>query len=536
MSLVTGKRIPCWALTLMLVLWFNTAAAVNDLLAEIQNRGTLLVGVKADVPSWGELDKSSGKIVGLEPDLARDLAERLGVALKLVPVLSAERVSALETREVDVVIATLNVTPERLTQLTLVSPYYYESGAGLLARRSEGFRQWSELRNRRICSRRGSFYNRPIAVEYGADIVALYSAEIALAALRDGRCDGFLGDTAVFAVMLQDRELAKRYEMTLPALYPTGWAVALHRDERGGRLEAAISQAIIHWFRSGLLGRLEAKWGIPRSEFSRRMEADWPQTPSDPDHVMNASRPCHVMTGLPNTAVSAVPRNLRGAYGPPRWHWAIILLIGCLALSTAIQAKPPRATVETRPSPLVTVADGRRLARDIARIVERGELVVAMADMDTPPFFYLREGRLVGLEVEMANDLARELQVAVRFNRQAKSFNEVIDLVARQEADVGISKLSRTLARAQRVRFSEPYLRLNHALAFNRLALAQISRDRPVQTVVRDFSGTIGVIANSSFADFAAHHFPRRNTPGLSGLAGSRPRRADGRGRRRLSR
>lgn len=224
---------------------------------------------------------------------------------------------------------------------------------------------------------------------------------------------------------------------------------------------------------------------------------------------MNASRPCHVMTGLPNTAVSAVPRNLRGAYGPPRWHWAIILLIGCLALSTAIQAKPPRATVETRPSPLVTVADGRRLARDIARIVERGELVVAMADMDTPPFFYLREGRLVGLEVEMANDLARELQVAVRFNRQAKSFNEVIDLVARQEADVGISKLSRTLARAQRVRFSEPYLRLNHALAFNRLALAQISRDRPVQTVVRDFSGTIGVIANSSFADFAAHHFPR---------------------------
>ena len=283
MSFVTGTQFSCWILTAMLALWFHPAAATDDSLAEIQARGTLRVGVKADVPAWGELDKTSGEIVGLEPDLARDLAERLGVDLTLVPVLSAERVSALETRQVDVVIATLSVTPERRAQLTLVSPAYYESGAGLLARRSEGFKQWSELRNRRICSLRGSFYNRPIAVEYGADIVALYSAEIALAALRDGRCDGFLGDTAVFAVMLQDRELAARYEMILPALYPTGWAVALRRDARGGRLEAAISQAIVHWHRSGLLGRLEETWGIPRSEFSRRMEVEWRQAVPDSD-------------------------------------------------------------------------------------------------------------------------------------------------------------------------------------------------------------------------------------------------------------
>ncbi|AFL75916.1 ABC transporter substrate-binding protein [Thiocystis violascens] len=210
------------------------------------------------------------------------------------------------------------------------------------------------------------------------------------------------------------------------------------------------------------------------------------------------------MTRLPNALPGAVALN-------PRWHWAIALFIGFLALSTVSLAESPRATVETRPDPLVSVADGRRIAPDIARIVARGELVVAMANMDTPPFFYLRDGRLVGLEVEMARDLARELQVAVRFNRQAGSFNEVIDLVARQEADVGISKLSRTLARAQQVRFSEPYLRLKHALAFNRLALAQLAMDSPVQRVVRDFGGTLGVIADSSFADFAAHHFPQAN-------------------------
>ncbi|WP_242471070.1 ABC transporter substrate-binding protein [Thiocystis violacea] len=216
---------------------------------------------------------------------------------------------------------------------------------------------------------------------------------------------------------------------------------------------------------------------------------------------MNASRPSQAMSVFPSALTRALALN-------PRWRWTIVLFIGFLVLTTAIQAESTRA-VETRPDPLVSVADGRQLAPDMARIVARGELVVAMAGMDNPPFFYLRDGRLVGLEVEMARDLARELQVAVRFNRQAQSFNEVIDLVARQEADVGISKLSRTLARAQRVRFSEPYLRLNHALAFNRLALARLAMDKPVQSVVRDFDGTLGVIANSSFADFAAHHFPQ---------------------------
>ncbi|EXJ14831.1 transporter substrate-binding domain-containing protein [Imhoffiella purpurea] len=275
-------RTLAWTLAILTALLASPARA--DLLAEIEQRGTLIVGVKADVPSWGLLDKASGRIIGLEPDLAKDLAERLGVDLELVPVLSADRVSALERRRVDVVIATLNQTPERSKQLALVSPSYYESGASLLTRRKDGFNDWSELRNRRICSRRGSFYNRPIAVEYGADIVALYSAEIALAALRDGRCDGFLGDTAVFGLMLQDPAMAARYEMTLPALNPTGWAVALRREERGGRLENLISETIIDWLSSGLIGRLEDKWGIPRSDFSRRMEAYWSEHSQRKNH------------------------------------------------------------------------------------------------------------------------------------------------------------------------------------------------------------------------------------------------------------
>lgn len=192
-------------------------------------------------------------------------------------------------------------------------------------------------------------------------------------------------------------------------------------------------------------------------------------------------------------------------------RWLLALAIAALALSAPLAAKTIKTDRPTAApaSPLVVMPDGRLLAPDIARIVKRGELRVAMADLDTLPFFYRDGDRLAGLDVEMAKALARELEVEARFDRRPHSFNEVIDLVARQEADIGISKLSRTLARAQRVRFSEPYLRLKHALALNRLAAARLAQDRPIQRLVRNFDAPLGVIANSSFADFARRNFPK---------------------------
>ncbi|MDP3355021.1 MAG: ABC transporter substrate-binding protein [Polaromonas sp.] len=181
-----------------------------------------------------------------------------------------------------------------------------------------------------------------------------------------------------------------------------------------------------------------------------------------------------------------------------------------VARAPAVAAAPleagPAPTV--LPSGLVKVADGRMLAPGIARIVNRGELVVAMLGVDTPPFFYVKKGELVGLEVDLARAIAKELKVNVRFDRSARTFNEVVDVVARREADLGISKLSRTLARAQMISFTEPYLRLNHAFILNRVKFAELARDRPLPVVVREFKGSIGVIAKSSFSYYAGKNFP----------------------------
>lgn len=191
---------------------------------------------------------------------------------------------------------------------------------------------------------------------------------------------------------------------------------------------------------------------------------------------------------------------------------ALVLGVQAAPLAPAKSAPAPvvevPATPPAPPSALVKVADGRLLAPDIARIVNRGELIVAMLGVDSPPFFYVKNNELVGLEVDLAKAIAKELKVTVRFDRSAQTFNEVVAVVARQEADLGISKLSRTLARAQTISFTDPYLRLNHAFILNRVKFAELARDRPLPTVIRGFKGTIGVIAKSSFADYATKNFP----------------------------
>ena len=87
------------------LLCLGGARANADELATIKQRGTLIVGVKADYPPFG-LREPSGAIVGIEPSLAADVAKSLGVKLELVPVVAANRMQFLQQGKIDLMIAT----------------------------------------------------------------------------------------------------------------------------------------------------------------------------------------------------------------------------------------------------------------------------------------------------------------------------------------------------------------------------------------------------------------------------------------------
>ncbi len=146
---------------------------------------------------------------------------------------------------------------------------------------------------------------------------------------------------------------------------------------------------------------------------------------------------------------------------------------------------------------------------DIEKVIARNELVVAIPAFDSQPFYFTRNGELKGFDVELARSIAASLKVPVRFNRVAQSFDELVDIVARGDADLALGKLSRTTSRVQRVRFSQPYVIFHHALAINRVELAKMSKGRGMDALIRDFQGSIGVLRKSSFVEFAHENFPK---------------------------
>ena len=55
----------------------------NEVWKKVMSAGKIVIGVKADYKPWGFRDPS-GKLVGMEADMAQDVADAMGVELELV--------------------------------------------------------------------------------------------------------------------------------------------------------------------------------------------------------------------------------------------------------------------------------------------------------------------------------------------------------------------------------------------------------------------------------------------------------------------
>ena len=106
-----------------------------DELQDIKSSGVLVVGVKADYPPFGYLSPT-GENIGIEPDLARNLAQRLGVKVQFVPVVAANRIQFLQQGKINLLIATMNDTPEREKIVDIIHPNYYASGYNVMVPKS----------------------------------------------------------------------------------------------------------------------------------------------------------------------------------------------------------------------------------------------------------------------------------------------------------------------------------------------------------------------------------------------------------------
>ncbi len=91
-------------------------------LSDILSAGTVKIGVPENFPPFGALG-AEGEYEGYDIDVAKLVAENLGVELELVPVTSKQRIPFLETDRVDLVISSMGANPERAKSIWFSSAY-----------------------------------------------------------------------------------------------------------------------------------------------------------------------------------------------------------------------------------------------------------------------------------------------------------------------------------------------------------------------------------------------------------------------------
>lgn len=111
-----------------------------------QGEGTLTVGIRDDIMNFGYLNEKTGNFYGLEIDIAREMAKRLGYAeVEFVAVKPENRKQVLLDEEVDCLIAAYSITDTRTENFDF-SPAYYTDITQIMVESSTGFEKISQLK------------------------------------------------------------------------------------------------------------------------------------------------------------------------------------------------------------------------------------------------------------------------------------------------------------------------------------------------------------------------------------------------------
>jgi len=111
------------------------AESPSPVLARILQKGELVLGTSGNMPLMSQT-REDGKVVGFDIDMARLMADGMGVKLVTKVMPFDALLPALQSGEVDVVISNMTMNPKRNLQVAFVGPYF-TSGKCIVTKQEE---------------------------------------------------------------------------------------------------------------------------------------------------------------------------------------------------------------------------------------------------------------------------------------------------------------------------------------------------------------------------------------------------------------
>ena len=223
----------------------------------------LRVGVEGAYPPFSSVG-ADGKIVGFDIDIANALCAQMKAQCTLVQLDFDAMIPALQAKKIDIVVASMSATPERLKAVDF-SDKYYNTPNLLIAKAGTTIDGTpASFKGRKIGVQRSTINDRFATAKFaGATIVRYTKQDEIFLDLASGRVDATLVDVVAGDTGFLKLPAGKGYAFTGPvyddpAYFGTGVGVALRKGETG--LREQLNAAIKAIRANGVYKTLQAKY------------------------------------------------------------------------------------------------------------------------------------------------------------------------------------------------------------------------------------------------------------------------------------
>lgn len=250
------------ALLLCALLGLVACQAQDDTWEEIAASGVLRVGIDPTFPPFATADGPD--VQGLDVDLARALAEELGLEAQFTYFGYDGLYDALTTRQVDALVSALVIAPERGKEVAY-SDSYFDAGQALLVPAGSAVGGMADLAGRTVAVELGALGH----VEAQAwqsrlptlTVVTYGSVEEALDAVAAGQADAAMVDSIGGRLYRRDRPNSGLAQID-PPVVAEPYAIAVRIGDR--TLQQRLNEALAALRRSGRLEEMTTRWFGPQ--------------------------------------------------------------------------------------------------------------------------------------------------------------------------------------------------------------------------------------------------------------------------------
>ncbi len=230
-----------------------------DTLDKIMQRDKIIVGTKFDTKPFGYINEKQ-ELVGYDVDLAKYIAKSiLGDENKIEfkQVTPSNRILALNSNQVDMIIATMTITPQRQEVVNFSIPYYM-AGQAVLVPKSGKINSITDLNGKKVIIIFGSTSEKNLrAIAPGASIIGFKTYTSGYSALKQGRADAMTSDdTILIGFAIADNSL--KILQTRFTKEPYG--IGFKKSATSKKLENKVNYILREMERTGELRKLKAKW------------------------------------------------------------------------------------------------------------------------------------------------------------------------------------------------------------------------------------------------------------------------------------